>query len=500
MSYVTGAHNFKVGGSWFSGSGTTPTFLNNDSSYTFLEGVPISLTLRSTPFEATENIKLNLGLYAQEQWTTNRLTLNLGVRYDYLNGYIPDQHEPPVQFLPVARNYGQIDNLPNQKDIVPRLGASYDLFGTGKTAVKFSVGKFLESEGVNIARAVNPMGTTTSTTTTRAWTDRNNNFVPDCDLTNPALNDECGPNSNANFGRLITPIRYGDDVVTGLGSRGYNWEIATGFDHELRPGFSVGASYHRRWFGNLRFTDNVLVAPSDYDEYCITAPVDARLPNSGQQICGLFDITPTLFGFNDNVVRLASDEFGKRSEVFNGLDVSVNVRLPQGLMLQGGTSTGRVATNQCAVVDSPQEQRFCNITPPFQTQVKLLGIYPLPVWALQTSVTYQHIPGPQITASYAAPAGAVTGLGRPLSGSVRSVTVPLIQPGTMYGDALNQIDVRLTRVFRVRGVKIEPQFDLYNLFNANPILTQNNTYGAAWLNPLMVLKGRLIKVGAQLSF
>ena len=89
VSYVTGAHNLKVGGSWFSGSGTTPTFLNNDSSYTFLNGMPISLTLRSTPFEATENIKMNLGLYAQEQWTTNRLTLNLGVRFDYLNGYIP---------------------------------------------------------------------------------------------------------------------------------------------------------------------------------------------------------------------------------------------------------------------------------------------------------------------------------------------------------------------------------------------------------------------------
>jgi hypothetical protein len=244
----------------------------------------------------------------------------------------------------------------------------------------------------------------------------------------------------------------------------------------------------------------VLVAPNNYDEYCITAPVDSRLPNSGQQICGLFDITPTLFGINDNVVRLGSDEMGKRSEVFDGVDVSVNVRLPQGLMLQGGTSTGRVATNQCAVVDSPQERRFCNITPPFQTQVKLLGIYPLPVWGLQTSVTYQYIPGPMITASYAAPAAAVTGLGRGLAGGVRSVTVPLIEPGTMYGDPLNQIDVRVTRVFRVRGVKVEPQFDLYNLLNANPILAQNNTYGSAWQNPLMVLKGRLIKVGAQLSF
>jgi len=74
---------------------------NNDSSYGLLNGAPVSITLRTTPFAATEQIKLNLGLYAQEQWTTRRLTLNLGVRFDYLNGYIPEQHAPPARFLPV---------------------------------------------------------------------------------------------------------------------------------------------------------------------------------------------------------------------------------------------------------------------------------------------------------------------------------------------------------------------------------------------------------------
>jgi hypothetical protein len=178
----------------------------------------------------------------------------------------------------------------------------------------------------------------------------------------------------------------------------------------------------------------------------------------------------------------------------------VNVRLPHGLLVQGGTSTGRTALDTCSVVDSPQELRFCDTTPPFQTQAKVLGIVPLPWWGFQTALTYQSVPGPQITASYAAPAASVTGLGRPLAGGVRTVTVPLVAPGTMYGERLNQVDLRVTRLFRVAGTRVEPQLDLYNLFNANAVLTQNNTYGAAWQNVTMFLKGRLVKVGLQVTF
>jgi len=101
------------------------------------------------------------------------------------------------------------------------------------------------------------------------------------------------------LGRVVVPIRYDPDAVTGWGTRGWNWEVSGGVDHELRSGLSLALSYHRRWFGNLRITDNLLVTPADYDPFCITAPVDSRLPNSGQQVCGLYDITPTRFGLND---------------------------------------------------------------------------------------------------------------------------------------------------------------------------------------------------------
>ena len=164
------------------------------------------------------------------------------------------------------------------------------------------------------------------------------------------------------------------------------------------------------------------------------------------------------------------------------------------------SSTGRTRTNSCFVVDSPQELYQCEITPPFQTQVKLAAVYPLPWWGLSVSGTFQSLPGPEITASYSAPATAVTGLNRPLSGGRRTVTVNLVQSGTLYGDRLNQVDFRLTRNFKLNRATLEPQLDLYNMFNANPVLAYNSTYGSAWQNPALILKGRLIKVGVQLKF
>jgi hypothetical protein len=499
VSYVTGSHNLKVGTQWFSGYRTLTNVSNNDSTYNLQNGQPVSITIRTTPYAEQENVKLNLGLFVQEQWTARRLTVNAGLRLDYLNGYLPAQYSPPVQFFPVAREFPRMDVL-NQKDLGPRIGVSYDLFGTAKTALKFSAGKYFEMEAVTRMQAVNPLAATAGTTATRAWNDVNSDFVPDCDLTNPLANGECFGNDNANFGKAIVPIRYAPGTVEGWGTRGANWELSGAIDHEVRPGFAAGLSYHRRWFTNLLVTDNVFVTPLDYDPFCITSPVDPRLPGGGgQHICGLYDVTSSKFGVNDNVVGRA-ENFGDKAEVYDGVDLNVNLRLRGHVTVQGGTSTGRTRTDSCFVIDSPQALYQCAITPPFQTQVKMTAVYSLPWWGLNTSATFQSLPGPEITASYSAPEAAVTGLGRPLSGGRRTVTVNLVQPGTLFGDRLNQVDFRLTRSMRVHGVTVEPQLDLYNAFNANPILSYNSIYGSAWQNPALILKGRLVKFGLQVKF
>ena len=178
----------------------------------------------------------------------------------------------------------------------------------------------------------------------------------------------------------------------------------------------------------------------------------------------------------------------------------MSARLQNGIVLSGGTSTGRVRTDTCFIVDSPQEMLNCEVAPPFQTQVKLLGVLPLP-WDLQAAATFQSLPGPEITASYTATVAEILpSLGR-LTASRGAISgIPLVAPGTMYTDRLNQVDFRLSKIFTLGRNRIQANVDVYNLFNASSILAQNNTYGASWLRPTRILQGRIVKFGGQLDF
>src|SRR3990172_8395952 len=181
---------------------------------------------------------------------------------------------------------------------------------------------------------------------------------------------------------------------------------------------ALNVGYFRTWYGGFLATDNQRWTPSDFDEYCITAPVDSRLPTSGQRLCGLYDIKPTAFGQVDNLVTQES-HYGKQVQVFNGVDVTLTTRCGQGGQLSGGLSAGRTVTDNCFVVDSPQQARpgFCHVSPPWSsgTQVKFLVVYPLP-WELQTSATYQNTSGIPIRAIYpASNAEILPSLGRNLA-------------------------------------------------------------------------------------
>lgn len=492
-AYVTGAHSAKVGVTFMRLSAhTTQDVVNDGVTLQLLNGQPRQITVFATPQSLDEVTKANVGLFAQDQWNLRRMTINAGLRFDYFNSYVPAQTIGPGPQVP-GRNisFPAVENVPNWTDVSPRLGASYDLFGTGRTAVKASIGRYLEGPNLTaFTRQANPANAIVASAT-RTWADANGDFVPQT--------SELGPISNVNFGQSRITTRYADDAVS---ERGYNWEASGSVQHELATGVSLSAGYYRRWFGNFRVTDNLEVTPADYNPFCVTAPVDARLPNGGgYQVCGLYDVSVARFGRVDNSITLAGN-FGDQQEVFDGVDVSLSARLPRGIVVQGGTSTGRVKTDNCFVIDSPQALLNCDVTPPFQTQVKLLGVYPLPFWGIQTSATFQSLPGPQITATYVARnAEILPSLGRNLSsGANGTASVPLIKPGTLYGDRLNQLDFRLSKIFRFGTRRIQANMDVYNMLNGAAVLAQNNNFGTAWLVPSQVLQGRLVRFSGQFDF
>ena len=509
LSYVTGSHAFKAGmqieeGLRYAYTGVTGGNVN----YRFNNAVPNQITQYATPYDTLDKMKADLGIFAQDQWTINRLTLNYGLRYEYFNGYVPAQDVPatPSGWVP-ERTYGAVTGVPLWKDLTPRLGAAYDLFGDGRTAVKVSLGRYVAKYGVDLTNLNNPIQTSVNSVT-RTWTD-NGNYVPDCNLSNFAANGECGAVSNADFGKVGITTAYADDVVHGFGHRPYNWELSTEVQHQLTPLVALNGGYYRNWFGNQSATDNTLVAPEDFSPYCVKAPADSRLPQGGgYDICGLYDVSLAKFGLVNNVVRRAS-AFGKQSQINQFLTFGVNTRFASGVRFGGGIDTGRSVSDTCFVVDSPQQRLNCHTVTPFgaQTQLKFNGSYPLPA-GLVVSGIYQNISGPLITAAYAASNAEIAPtLGRNLAACgtrtpcTATATVPLIAPGTMREPRVTRVDLRVTKYFNLtQRLRVQGNVDVYNALNSSSILTIGTAYGSRWRQPTAIVDPRIVQFSAMLTF
>jgi hypothetical protein len=527
LSYVTGSHNFKTGFQNELPRSRVYTQVNGNMTYSFLNGRPTGLTQRATPYLATSHTKYDLGIYAQDQWAiSQRLTINLGLRWDGFNGFVPEQRagfEGLTTGWPGAletndwlgpRTLAPVNDIPNWKDWSPRMGISYDLFGNGRTAIKAQLGRYMSKLGTDLTEGLNPISTSV-TAAGRGWTDRNNNFVPDCDLGNFEINGECGAISNRNFGQNNpNATRWDPAVLSGYGKRDNNWDFSAEIQHELRPGFGITGGYYynnggytRQGGSRKRVTDNLLVGPEDYDHYCITAPVDSRLPGGGgYQICDLYNIKPEKFGQVSNLVTLREPfgEFESRNDFFN---VAVDARLAHGIRLGGGVDTGRSLAADCFVVDSPS-LRHCRVVTPFraQTQVKGHGVFPLPA-GFVASFAYQNLSGPSFGANYTARnPEIIPSLGRPLSGGSTTTSVSLVPPQTMWEDRIVRLDLRLGKSVTVRRVRVQINVDAYNALNANSVRAINSTFGSGgvaspvWQRPQQILDPRLIQFGGTISF
>jgi hypothetical protein len=532
VSYITGSHAFKVGVQQNEGYSDTITEglglpEAKGVGFTFLRGVPISLTQRTTPYRVRYFQKAEFGAYAQDQWTLKRLTFNYGLRFDYYNGYVPAIHLEAGPFVP-ARDFPAVYKAPEWKDWNPRVGVAYDLFGNAQTALRVSLGRYVAMTGNNQVMQYVPVNTAVNSAD-RSWTDTNGNFFPDCDLKNFATNGECGGINNANFGKNDpNATRFADDVRYGWGIRPDTWDFGTEVQHQLRSNLSVTAGYYRNWDGNLAVTDNVAVTPADYSTYCITAPKDPRLPGGGgYQVCGLADINPNKFNQVSNVITQASN-FGKYTRRNDFFALNVDTRLGSGIRLGGGLDTGRTVDDVCFDVDTPgavaanlpsvvltgnnsvipftsttiDGQRLCRVVTPFAatTQIKMNGSYPLPR-DFVVSATLQNLAGLSYLATYPATTAEIApSLGRQLSGGVRSANVPIVMPQSVREPRRTQIDFRLTKLLNLGRKRVQANFDIYNLLNDSAVLGENNTFGGSWRKPTLVLGGRLIQFSGNVNF
>jgi len=499
LSYVTGAHAFKFGVSDIAGAQTGNNVWNQSGlSYRFLNGVPNQLTERATPYSYVNNLNAELGLFAQDKWTVDRLTLSGGIRFDYMNSGFPQQTLGPALLVPLRNITFPATSWFDFKDISPRVGAAYDLFGDGKTAVKGNLGRYVLASNPTTGNPVSNL----AQTVTRNWSDANQNFTPDCDLLNPQANGECGTISDLTFGSVKPSTAFDPATLGGWGKRPYNWEFSASVQRQVAPRVGVDVGYFRRIYGNFTLTDNLAVTPADYSPYSITAPVDPKLPGGGGNVvAGLYDLNPNKVGQVNNYVTFANN-FGNQIEHWNGIDASVNVRLQGGLLVQGGLSTGRTTTDNCDVVAKVNNPSplYCHVDTNFLTQFKLLGTYTIPKADVRVAATFQSFPGPQVLANYIVTTAQVQpSLGRPLSGNAANVTVNVVPPGTMFGERANQLDLRFSKLLRFGPARAAVNLDLANVLNANAVLLQNNSY-SVWQMPQGIMDARLFKASLQFDF
>lgn len=510
LSYVTGTHNVKVGAiveqafNDESRSRNHPDGLN----YDFLNGKPSRLQYYAQPFFQQERQNIELGIFAQDAWKLKRLTINLGLRLDYLSMGYPAADLPAGLYVP-ARHVDELKGVPEWTDLNPRLGASMDVFGNGRTAIKASIGRYNQLSRSDMTRRFHPFSSSISLAF-RNWDDRNGNYIPDCDLTNLALNDECGPISNTNFGKFIPSATQFDASVI-KENRDYLWDINVEVQHEVIHGLSVSAGYNHNWDGTFTVTDNILVGPQNFDEFCITAPRDPRLPNGGgNEICGFYDVQPQYFGLGTLRVTNAN-EFGTQQRYWDGITFAANGRLPRGIQLGGGVDVGRQVDDHCFTVDVPNQPGdinntntggpFCRIVTSWADLLdfRLRGIVPLK-GGFNAAFIYRNTPGAEESATLAVTSSQVRFKNPGRTALTSAKTVNLYAPNSVYGDRFTQLDVSLNKSFDVGWGRLRAALDIYNVLNSNSVQNVVNAFSTRWLRPTQFLDARLARVTANIQF
>ncbi len=523
LSYVTGAHNVKIGVIDQFGDYRRYNNANADLYQTYQNGVPLRVTVLNTPLEVQENLDANFGLFAQDQWNMGKLTVNYGARFDYLKQRVVGQKAQIGRFANIAA-YDDIV-LPTWKTFSPRLSAVYNLSGDGKTAVRVGYNKFVTAQTTGFAQLYNP---TALTTQQLAWTDVNGNDIADGErgcLGYPTVGCEINfAGLPSNFG-----VRSLAQFDPGL-KRPYQMALNAGITHEVLTGLTLAFEYFRSDFKNITVRQNSLRTAASYDQVSIASPLDGSsipvwLPKPGvaSQVAN---------------VDSTSDDMQR---TYNGVDLSFNARLRGGVRAFGGFNLERTINDVCVSAQSdPNRSLYCNQADsgiPWAKQLKATIVYPLPWQGISVSMALQSLNGYVIGNAAQAYGGftAGTGFDRPnglgtfylvspttryaancqgactpgglvlptmAASGLASISVPLAAPETEFTPRINQLDFSVSKSFEFGKFRLNPKLDLFNALNSDDYTAVASAqFGAAtYRRPSTILQGRIVRLGADLRF
>lgn len=523
ISYVSGAHNVKIGVMDQWGYYRRYNNANADLYQTYQNGAPLRVTVLNTPLEVQENLDANFGVYAQDSWNLGKLTVNYGARFDYLKQRVVGQDAQQGRFANIAA-YDDIV-LPVWKDFSPRISAVYNLSGDGKTAVRVGYNKFVTAQTTGFAQLYNP---TALATRDLAWTDVNGDDIAQGER-------GCGgyPSTGCEINFAGLPTNFGVRSLSQFDpdlERPYQLALNAGITHELFTGFTVSAEYFRSDFKDITVRRNSLRTAASYDQFTIASPLDGSsvnvwLPKPGvaSQVANVDSTSPDM----------------KRT--YNGFDFSFNARMRGGVRAFGGVSVERTINDVCVAAQSdPNRSLYCNQADsgiPWQKQLKATVVYPIPFQQITLSIAYQGLNGYLSGTAAQAYGGftAGTGFDNPrglgthylvtpttryaanctgactpgalvlpamAASGVASIQVPLVAPETEFTPRLNQFDISLSKAVDLGGFRFIPKLDVFNALNSDDYTSVTSTqFGAAtYMRPSVVLQGRIVRIGANLTW
>jgi hypothetical protein len=521
-SYVTGSHSFKVGFMYQWGYYRRYNNANADLYQTYNNGVPLRVTVLNTPLQVQENLDANTGMYAQDSWALSKLTINYGIRWDYIKQRVVGQDAQIGRFANVPA-YDDIV-LPTWSNFSPRLSIVYDVAGDGRTAIRAGYNKFVTAATTGFAQLYNP---TALTSAQLPWNDLNGDDIAQGERGCAFLTPGCEinfANLPANFG-IRSLAQFDPDL-----KRPYQLAFNAGITREMLSGLSLSFDYYRSDFRNITMRTNSLRDANSYNRVDVVSPLDGS-------VIPVYIVKPEFSRAVANIDSTSED----MKRFYNGFDFGFNARMRGGIRAFGGLNIERSLNDVCAsAISDPNRLNYCDQREsgiPWQKQFKATLVYPLPWYGISFSMALQSLNGYLAGNAAQAYGGFTAGTGfdqpngqgtfwqvtqatryaagcqspcRPgelvipnlAASGLSNFNVPLVAPETEYTPRINQLDLAFSKRFDFRQFTVVPKLDLFNALNSDDYTSVASTqYGAAsYMQPSVVLQGRIIRFGADVRW